>query len=188
VVALLLAVSGLVTACVNSTGLVDDVAPASEQTSAAPAAWPQGVETFDDLSRGHVDGDVDHDASPPAGGDHSNAWQNCGIYDEPIADGQAVHSLEHGAVWITYSPAVPDEQVQELRDLVGTSGYVLVSPYEDLDAPVALSAWGVQLKVDDPADERVKRFLAEYVNGPQTPEPGAPCTGGLGEPLSSSAT
>jgi len=115
-------------------------------------------------------------------------WQNCGVYDQPVEDSQAVHSMEHGAVWITYRPDLPAQQVDQLRDLVGGSGYVLLSPYVDLDSPVALSAWGVQLKVDDAADDRAERFLAEYVNGAQTPEPGAPCTGGVGEPLTPSAT
>jgi hypothetical protein len=34
---------------------------------------------------------------------------------------------------------------------------------------------------------RTWTFLAEYVDGAQTPEPGAPCTGGVGEPLTPSA-
>jgi hypothetical protein len=184
----LLAASCLGAACASSTGLVGAGAPPSERTPAAPATWPEGVETFDDLSKEHVRGDIDYDMSPPAGGEHSNVWQNCGIYDQPVEDSQAVHSMEHGAVWITYRPDLPAQQVDQLRDLVGGSGYVLLSPYVDLDSPVALSAWGVQLKVDDAADDRAERFLAEYVNGAQTPEPGAPCTGGVGEPLTPSAT
>jgi hypothetical protein len=186
-VASLLAVSGLVTACGTSTGLVDAAAPPGERPSTEPAVWPEGVETFEVSSNRHVEGDIDYDRSPPAGGDHSNVWQNCGIYDEPVEDGQAVHSLEHGAVWITYRPDLPDEQVQRLHDLVGSGGYVLLSPYEGLDSPIALSAWGVQLKLDDAADERAERFVTEYANGPQTMEPGAPCTGGVGVPLGSSA-
>ena len=59
-------------------------------------------------------------------------WQNCGVYDQPVEDSQAVHSMEHGAVWITYQPDLPAEQVDQLRDLVGGSGYVLLSPYVDL--------------------------------------------------------
>ena len=124
-VASLLAVSGLVTACGTSTGLVDAEAPPGERPLTEPAVWPEGVETFEVSSNRHVEGDIDYDRSPPAGGDHSNVWQNCGIYDEPVEDGQAVHSLEHGAVWITYRPDLPDEQVQRLHDLVGSGGYVL---------------------------------------------------------------
>jgi hypothetical protein len=31
------------------------------------------------------------------------------------------------------------------------------------------------------ADPNVDRFFAEFVQGSQTPEPGAACTGGLGQ-------
>jgi hypothetical protein len=167
--------------CGDSTGLATDGAPAA--ASSTPAAqWPDGVVTYEDLSNSHVEGEVDYPTAPPAGGEHSSAWQNCGVYDEPIADESAVHSLEHGAVWITYRPDLPFDEVQRLEDLVGTSGYVLLSPYQGQDPAVALTGWGVQLMLDDVGDSRVDRFLAEYVNGPQTPEPGAPCSGGIGKP------
>ncbi len=53
---------------------------------------------------GHVPGDVDYDQAPPAGGDHDPAWLECGVYDAPVRDENAVHSLEHGTVWVTHDP------------------------------------------------------------------------------------
>ncbi|WP_256463958.1 DUF3105 domain-containing protein [Georgenia sp. TF02-10] len=53
-----------------------------------------------------------------------------------------------------------------------------VSPYENLESAIVLSAWGVQLSVDDAADPRIDAFLAKHVQGEQTPEPGASCSGG----------
>jgi hypothetical protein len=47
---------------------------------------------------------VDYPQSPPVGGPHNPIWQNCGFYSKPVRDEYAVHSMEHGAVWITYSP------------------------------------------------------------------------------------
>jgi hypothetical protein len=44
------------------------------------------------------------------------------------------------------------------------------------------SAWGIQLQLPDAGDARLPAFLTKYVNGPQTPEPGSACTGGLGTP------
>lgn len=117
---------------------------------------------------------------PPVGGDHSPAVQNCGFYDEPVQDAHAVHSLEHGAVWLTFRPDLPEDQVTRLRELAAGEPYLLVSPYEDLAAPVVATAWGVQLQVDSLEDERVEPFLERYVQGEQTPEPGAPCQGGVG--------
>jgi hypothetical protein len=71
------------------------------------------------LERGH-DENVVYEGSelPPVGGIHSGIWQNCGIYDEPVLAKNAVHSMEHGAVWITYRPDLPAGDVDRLRDTV----------------------------------------------------------------------
>jgi hypothetical protein len=87
--------------------------------------------------------------------------------------------MEHGAVWLTYRPDLPAAQVQKLTDLVGSSGYVLLSPYAGQASPVTATAWGAQLAVDSASDARMEQFLSKYVQGEQTPEPGAPCTGGV---------
>jgi hypothetical protein len=112
-------------------------------------------------------------------------WQTCGLYDKPIRDENAVHSLEHGAVWITYLPNLPNlpqDEIERLRDLTESNDYVLVSPYPDLDSPVVASAWGKQLALESAEDPALERFIQVYVQGPQTPEPGAPCSGGVGRP------
>ncbi|HET9972943.1 MAG TPA: DUF3105 domain-containing protein [Streptosporangiaceae bacterium] len=36
---------------------------------------------------------------------------NCGIYDQPVPNERAVHNMEHGAIWITYQPSLPQAQV-----------------------------------------------------------------------------
>src|SRR5579859_159302 len=61
-----------------------------------------GIVTSTNLGRGHVTGPVKYAQVPPVGGNHAAVWQNCGIYSQPIANENAVHSMEHGAVWITY--------------------------------------------------------------------------------------
>lgn len=119
---------------------------------------------------------------PPMGGDHDPVVQNCGVYTEPVATAHAVHSLEHGAVWITYQPGLDASDVTTLTTLAEGEDYVLLSPFAELKAPIVLTAWGVQLEVDDAADPRVETFLVKYVQGPQTPEPGALCSGGIGTP------
>ena len=52
-----------------------------------------------------------------------------------------------------------------------------------MEAPIVVTAWQVQLPLDDAADVRLPQFLNRYQNGPFTPEPDAPCSGGMGEPL-----
>ncbi|CAN5608142.1 hypothetical protein BH24ACT20_BH24ACT20_08090 [soil metagenome] len=144
---------------------------------------PGGVEDIDVGEAGqHTEGNVDYDQTPPAGGEHNPVWQNAGFYDEPVEDENAVHTLEHGAVWITYSPDLPQQQVSELQDLANSRDCVLVSPYQDLGSPVVASAWGKQLQLDGADDPALDRFVGAYLQGPQTPEPGATCTGGVGTP------
>lgn len=140
-----------------------------------------GVETFEDLTQNHVEIDVEYTQNPPVGGDHLPAprWQDCGFYESPVQDEAAVHSLEHGAVWITHSPDLPAQQVAQLEELAADNPYLLVSPREDLPTDVVLSAWGAQLQLDSVDDERVPVFLTKYLQGEQTPEPGATCSGGV---------
>lgn len=140
----------------------------------------EGVAEFDDLGAVHTNEDVSYDPEPPVGGDHHPTWQNCGFYADPVVEEHAVHSLEHGAVWLTYDPELPPADVGVLRDLADRHPYLLVSPFEGLEAPVVASAWGLQLALDGVADERLEPFLVRYLQGPQTPEPGAPCSGGVG--------
>ncbi|KOX16506.1 hypothetical protein ADL05_11975 [Nocardiopsis sp. NRRL B-16309] len=141
----------------------------------------EGVRFYDELSRDHVEeGEtVDYDGDlPPVGGEHYPRWQDCGVYDEPLRAEFGVHSLEHGAVWIGYDPALPESDVQALADLYSPGDYLLISPMEGVETPVVASAWEVQLPLDGVDDPRLSRFLAEYTQGERTPEPGAPCSGG----------
>jgi len=137
-------------------------------------------------SRGH-DNSVEFALSdypvPPPGGVHWDTWQNCGIYEEPIETGHALHSLEHGAVWITYAADLSEEEIASLQERVDDQGYLLLSPYPDQPIPVVLTAWGVQLQLDDADDGRINQFIDRYRQGPYTPEPGATCDQGVGTPL-----
>jgi len=141
-----------------------------------------GVVTYSNLSRTHVTGSVTYPQNPPVGGAHSAVWQNCGIYSNPVQNEHAVHDLEHGAVWITYQPALSASAIEQLRSLVRGHDHALLSPYPGIPTPVVISAWGVQLQVKSASDPRLAQFLKKYENGPQTPEPGAPCSGGTGTP------
>lgn len=164
--------------------LVLPLAMGMRSTTPAASGPIDGVQTFSGLSANHVSTPVTYAQHPPAGGDHTGHWQNCGIYDAPIAPVEpAVHSLEHGAVWITYDPALAQDQVGTLRSLVRGKPYAMLSPMEGLPSPVVASAWGLQLAVDSASDDRLPTFLATYMQGPQTPERGAACFGGVGTPV-----
>ncbi|WP_371589015.1 DUF3105 domain-containing protein [Streptomyces virginiae] len=139
-----------------------------------------GEKTWQGLGREHVTTDVSYPMTPPAGGDHPPVWQNCegDVYGNPVPDENAVHSLEHGAVWVTYTDKARAADVKTLAERVSKTPYTLMSPYPGQTAPITLTAWGHQLNVNDVSDSRVAQFFERYVQGPQTPEPGAPCGGG----------
>jgi hypothetical protein len=113
---------------------------------------------------------------PPNRGDHSPVWQRCGFYGEPVGDEHAVHSLEHGAVWITYQPSLPQNQIDMLRSVTQGQKDILASPYPGLPAPV-VSAWGRQLRLDTVDPVRLDQALRDIRNGPPAPEPGGGCDG-----------
>ncbi len=149
-----------------------------------PAQAIAGVVQFPRQSRGHeADLEIPFGELPPAGGNHDPAWQNCGVYDEPLNTANAVHSLEHGAIWITYQPDLPAEQVEAIKDHVRGQNFLLISPYPEQRSPIVLTGWGVQLELDSLDDDRFDDFIEAYRVGPNTPERGASCTGGIGEPI-----
>jgi hypothetical protein len=131
----------------------------------------------DELSRDHVAGPVDYPSLPPSGGAHNGLPQSCAVYTEPIAPEHAVHSLEHGAVWVTYNDQASDEDIEALTEQVEGDPHRLMSPVPEQESPIQLTAWGRSLAVDSADDERVDQFLEAYTSGPQSPEPGAACIG-----------
>ncbi len=121
-----------------------------------------GVEAFDySPGQDHVTTEVDYTESPPVGGPHDGNWADCTgtVYDVDIRHENAVHGLEHGAVWISYDPdRVSDADLKRLTELVeGVAGRML-APYPGLDVPISLQSWDHQLKVDSADDERIEQF------------------------------
>jgi hypothetical protein len=120
----------------------------------------------------------DLDKHPPVGGTHSPTPQTCGYYDAPIGNGNAIHSLEHGAVWLTYRSDLPQDQVDKLREMAEDQNYILVSPYETQQTPLVASAWDRQLNLQSVDDEKLDQFIRVFKNNrDHTPEYGAACAG-----------
>jgi len=158
-----------------------------------------------DLDRAHIGSDTgpavmpplsQYPSIPPASGPHNPTPLTAGVYDTPPNLDQAIHSLEHGAVIIWYSPTVPDSQLQELRTFVqGDPDHLIMAVYDypkegqlgELPAgrSMALVAWHhVQLcnQVSlDVAENFVRDFRVKTNQAPPpgypkdgAPEPGAP--------------
>ncbi|MEU5947929.1 DUF3105 domain-containing protein [Micromonospora sp. NPDC047465] len=151
------------------------------------AADIQGIVNFrekdKDLVTGgnHQTGPITYSILPPVAGPHNAAWQNCmgDVYDAPIANEHAVHSLEHGTVWITYRPDLPADQVAKLTEKVQGKEKMMLSPFEGLDKPISLQAWGYQLKVDNADDSRIDDFIKALKVNASVEGPTALCSQGI---------
>jgi len=141
---------------------------------------PDGVQAVAVNAPEHVEGEIDYDGHP-AGGEHNAQWLNCGFYSAPVAEENAVHSLEHGAVWITYPLGADPGVVDRLAGYAGRSK-VLVSPVDGQAVPIIVTSWGNQMEVEEPDDARIAQYIVEFAGAASAPEPGGACTGGVGVP------
>jgi hypothetical protein len=122
-------------------------------------------------------GTAQYDATPPIGGKHSPYWADCNgtVYPQPIANENAVHPLEHGAVWVTYRVGLAQSEVDTLANDVKGQTKVFMSPYPELSTKVSLQAWGYQLKLNSVTDPRINQFIAALAGNPDTTPENADC-------------
>jgi Protein of unknown function (DUF3105) len=138
-----------------------------------------GVTFRPEANRNHVATNVTYNATPPVGGDHSPYWADCTgtVYPNAIANENAVHALEHGAVWITYRPGLSSSEIGTLTSVVAGNDRMMMSPYPGLKSAISLQSWGYQLFVNNASDPRIQKFIhALRNNAKTTPELGAICS------------
>ena len=148
----------------------------------------EGLKTFAYAGGQQQEGKIVYAETPPLGGAYSPLWQKCGAYPAPIYDEYGVHSLERGAVWITYSPNLASAEVAQLKALlaepragrndVKTVLPRLLSPRAGLPTPVVVSVWNAQLPATGADDPRLAAFLDKYARESAAPEAGKGCSTG----------
>ncbi len=178
----------VLSACGGSADTVAESPTTTTAPSSNISALPPLVSVpASDYTTNHVNPPVSFDMSPSIGGDHYQFWQNCGFYTEQAIEGAATHTLEHGAVWITYNASnVSDADLTLLEEMSAANGKLLISPY-DHDDTIVLSAWGVQQRgVSAPtsADGKaaIDAFIESWQDNPQLAEAGVRCNGAVGIP------
>lgn len=156
--------------------------PAPDPAAATPGGAIEGLEVERVGDYVHTLGDLDYPVCAPSGGDHSPPphWLTCGVYDGVVPDELAVHSLEHGAVWIALGPDSTDAD-RAAAAALADGAKVFVSDVADLPSAVELVAWGFRLRLTSAEDPRAAAFVAELVDAGTAPEPGASCES-LGSP------
>jgi hypothetical protein len=171
---------------IAASGVGRRAAPADRPTWPERADAIEGIVNYHRTEPGrltgydHLDGPIEYAMAPPVAGPHNPRWQNCmgDVYAAPIANEHAVHSLEHGAVWITYRPGLPADQVRLLVATVRGESHLMMSPYPGQESPISLQAWGYQLAVDRADDPRVDEFI-DALRHNAAPEPNATCADGV---------
>ncbi len=162
----------------------DPDAGASTSTIASDGVAPPFVSVpVSELGADHVDPPVSFDQSPSIGGDHYPFWQNCGFYEVELIEGAATHTMEHGAVWITYNPdKLSESELSTLAGMAMDNGKLLISPYPH-DEALVLSGWGVQQRgIASIGSPEVDAFIEQWIDNPELPEAGVRCTGAAGIP------
>lgn len=110
---------------------------------------------------------VTYQSNPPTSGSH---WANPlrdGVYDQEKPDEAVVHSLEHGRVWISYQPSLPQSAVDQLESIASKQARVILTPRTSNETAIALAVWQrldtFQLLEDGQVDEqRILDFIERY--------------------------
>jgi hypothetical protein len=121
---------------------------------------------------------ITYATNPPSSGDHYPSWADYRTYDRPILRGFWVHSLEHGAVVITYNcPGGCSAEVAAAQAFIDglptdcgpMARRVILTPDPDLDVRFAASAWGFTLRANCfDRDAFSSFFAAHYDHAPES--------------------
>jgi hypothetical protein len=146
------------------------------------AAGSEGVKTFAEAGRDHIDAGAQPDnwnSNPPTSGDHLQNWLQPGIYGSEQDPRAMVHSLEHGYVLILHR-GIPKDQLDQLETFVEDrdGSKLILAPYSGLERDgVALAAWRNLETLQRVNMDVVQAFVNDYMVPEATksvaPEPGA---------------
>lgn len=161
----------------EAQGLVEEfiVTDPGEVLPDRPADADLPGQSFPDLGRDHVPDEepVTYNSNPPTTGPHSAQWARWGIYNQAPPDRQLVHNLEHGGVVISYHPdRIPEGTLEQLRTQVRefsqTNPRVVLTPRDDLEGAIALTAWGYLQSLENYNPDAIEAFyMAHIARGPE---------------------
>ncbi len=108
---------------------------------------------------------------PPTRGPHFAVPQNTGVYQQPVPDGNAIHALEHGIVWLSYNPSKVDADTIKKLEALGKQFSIdtIVSPRPDNDRAIDIVSWGQIMTMDKFDKGELEKFITTNRN--RSPEP-----------------
>lgn len=143
-------------------------------TTSIPDEIADRVDTYSDAGENDhaAEGEtVTYAESPPVSGRHAPGPIPCGTYGEAVSNEGLVHSLEHGAVYLLYSPDLPPDQIKQLEEIA--SGYdenVLSAPYEgEMETPIAVGSWGERMDLEEVDEAAITTYIDTFAGeGPES--------------------
>lgn len=130
----------------------------------------QKVEEFAIEGRSHVSASaqVEYKTNPPTSGSHLAQAINWGIYNQEIDDKAALHSLEHGGIWISYKD-LTDGEIQQLQKIAQrNSQSVVLNPRAANDNRIVVASWGRMMKLENVDEALIQKYIDTFKN--QSPE------------------
>lgn len=130
-------------------------------------------EFIDDQGREHITANNNfvYNSNPPTSGPHFPKVAEWGAYKEEMDDETLIHNLEHGGIWISYKPGIPEEVRKKLENFYEKWGRkVIIVPRSKNDSDIALAAWNRldKFSAAEYSDERVEKFIKAFRNkGPE---------------------
>ena len=120
-----------------------------------------------------------YNSYPPTSGYHyGGGTAPWGVLTQPFPDALTVHNLEHGGVVIHYRQGTDQATIEKLtaltRQLQQQNPCIVLQPRpaDQLDVPIAVTAWTYLLKLNGLDEAAITRFFRAHVG--RGPEPVCP--------------
>ena len=119
------------------------------------------------LGSNHIQTGAEHEeynSNPPTSGSHYAQAPGWGIYSEELEDEQAIHSLEHGGIWISYKN-LDEPSIEKLENIAKKfSKRVILSPREENDVSISVASWGRLMKLDEIDVDLIEDYIRKNTN------------------------
>jgi hypothetical protein len=127
---------------------------------------PRPGQAVPDLGNQHIEPPqvASYNSRPPTSGPHYQSIAEWGVHDGPIPNELQVHNLEDGGVLVQYHcPEGCPDLVQQLTNVVRRYHEgVILAPYPDMEARIALTAWGRIETLVEFDEKRIIQFIKAY--------------------------
>lgn len=115
---------------------------------------------------------------PPTSGNHGEPIPK-GAYTTELPDYNTIHNLEHGYVYISYQPDLPQDEIDKLSglffkpysNLEFAPTKVIMAPRAANTSPIIMSSWNRSLVFDSYDEQQMMDYYLSNVN--KSPEPAA---------------